>query len=135
MTETPRYVFTMQNRWKLFYALVALVWSLGAKGQENTKGDRAPEPIAETTTKTSTVPLSRAQKRRQRLLFKKPNVKRTARYEYYKRMELVAREKQKMLRMMAKPQYSDFAYFGHKRKPRRHLPYAMRYCKECGIRH
>ncbi|MFM8912499.1 MAG: hypothetical protein ACKOE6_06185 [Flammeovirgaceae bacterium] len=125
----------MQNKWRFFCALVAVVWSFYANGQENTKGDRATEQFAETATKTTAIPLTRAQKRRHRLLFKKPNVKHTARYEYYKRMELVAKEKQKMLRMMAKPQYSDFAYFGHKRKPKRHLPFAMRYCKECGIRH
>lgn len=129
-----RYTSTMQKRWRFFYAFVAILWSLSASGQDNTKGDKSPESFTEIQA-TKKAHLTRAQKRRQRLLFKKPNVKHTARYAYYVRMEEVAKEKQKMLRQMAKPQYSDFTYFGHKRKPKRHLPYAMRYCKECGIRH
>lgn len=61
--------------------------------------------------------------------------KNTAEYEFYVRAEKVAQEKQHKLIEMAKPQYSDFTYFGHKRPPKKHLPYAMRYCKECGLRH
>jgi hypothetical protein len=59
----------------------------------------------------------------------------TAEFEFYQRAEAVAKEKQHKLIEMAKPQYSNFAYFGHKRLPKKHLPYAMRYCKECGMRH
>jgi len=59
----------------------------------------------------------------------------TAEYKFYVLAERVAKEKQRVLRKMAKPQYSDITYFGHKHKPKKHLPYAMRYCKECGIRH
>ncbi len=61
--------------------------------------------------------------------------KHSAEYEFYVRAEKVAKEKQHKLIEMAKPQYSDFTYFGHKRPPKKHLPYAMRYCKECGLRH
>ncbi len=64
-----------------------------------------------------------------------PHPRLTAEYKFYVRAEKVAKEKQHMLRKMAKPQYSDFTYFGHKNKPKKHLPFAMRYCKECGIRH
>lgn len=73
--------------------------------------------------------------RKQKPLFRNANVTYNAEYEFYKRVEKVAREKQRMLRKIAKPQYSNFAYFGHKHPPKKHLPYAMRYCKECGIRH
>jgi hypothetical protein len=59
----------------------------------------------------------------------------TAEYRFYVRAEEVAKEKQRILRKMAEPQYADLTYFGHKHKPKKHLPYAMRYCKECGIRH
>ena len=68
-------------------------------------------------------------------LFPNPKFKSSAEYDFYKRVELAAINRQRIIREMAKPQYSDFAYFGHKHKPKRHLPYAMRYCKECGIRH
>lgn len=66
---------------------------------------------------------------------KKPNVKRTPRYEFYKRVEEAAREKQKNLKKLSKAQYSDRRYFGHKRIPKRRASYKMRYCEECGIRH
>ena len=64
-----------------------------------------------------------------------PHPRQTAEYKYYVRAEKVAKEKQRMLRKMAEPQYADITYFGHKHKPKKHLPYAMKYCKECGIRH
>lgn len=66
---------------------------------------------------------------------KKTNVKHTARYEFYKRVEEAAKRRQKLLKKLAKPQFSDFSYFGHKRKPKKHKPHKMRYCDECGIRH
>ena len=58
-----------------------------------------------------------------------------ARQNYYRRQELVAKEKRKAEREMLKPQYSDPSYFGHKRPPKRNRPGKLRYCKECGIRH
>jgi len=66
---------------------------------------------------------------------KKVNVKHTPRYEFYARVEQAAKDRQRMLKKMADPQYSNPLYFGHKRPPRRHEAHKMRYCKECGIRH
>jgi len=68
-------------------------------------------------------------------LIRIPNVSYTAEYDFYKRVELAAHKRQQILRKSSTPQYTNFAYFGHKHSPKRHLPYAMRYCKECGIRH
>jgi len=125
----------MQNTWRL-YTFVAMVLPLWAHGQSNTLGDRAANSAIEETRKHfNRVHLSRKEKRRQRLLFKKPKVENTARYEFYKRIEEAAKEKQRILKKLSKPQYSDFAHFGHKNKPKRNKPYAMKYCKECGIRH
>ena len=67
--------------------------------------------------------------------FKKGNVKHSARYEFYERIEKAAKEKQKILRKLARPQYSDPSYFGHKKKPKRRPPHKMRFCDECHIRH
>jgi hypothetical protein len=67
--------------------------------------------------------------------YRKPNVKHTARYEYYERIEQAAKEKQRILRELAKPQYSDFRYFGHKKIPKKRASHKMKYCGECGIRH
>jgi hypothetical protein len=124
----------MQNKWRFFYAFALLALPLYAIGQDNTKGDRAPQTTV-VEEKSHRVHLSRKDKRRHRLLFRKPKVENTARYEFYKRVEEAAKERQRILKKLAKPQYSDFAYFGHKHKPKKHKPYQMKYCKECGIRH
>ncbi|WP_375578745.1 hypothetical protein ABWH96_17215 [Marivirga tractuosa] len=55
--------------------------------------------------------------------------------EYEERMENNAKEKRKKAKEMEKPQYSDWTYFGHKRKPKKRPPEKMKYCDECGIRH
>jgi hypothetical protein len=123
----------MQNKGR-FYVFAAMVLPLWANGQDNTLGDRAPETTV-VEEKSHRVHLSRKDKRRHRLLFRKPKVENTARYEFYKRVEEAAKEKQRILKKLSKPQYSDFAYFGHRNKPKKNKPFAMKYCKECGIRH
>jgi hypothetical protein len=67
--------------------------------------------------------------------FKKGKVKYSARYEFYERVEKAAKEKQRLMRKLAKSQYSDPSYFGHKKKPKRRPPHKMRFCDECHIRH
>jgi hypothetical protein len=74
-------------------------------------------------------------KRAKAVKSKKKKVKHTARYEFYKRVERAAKDKQKILRKLSKPQYSDPAYFGHKRKPKKRAAHKMRFCHECQIRH
>lgn len=66
---------------------------------------------------------------------KKQNVRHTAQYEFYERVEQAAKDRQRLLRKLSKPQYSNFLYYGHRRKPKIHSPEKMRYCNECGIRH
>lgn len=66
---------------------------------------------------------------------KRGNVKHTAQYEFYERVERAAREKQKIMKILARKQYSDPSYFGHKKKPKRRPPHKMRLCDECQIRH
>lgn len=58
-----------------------------------------------------------------------------ARDKFYDRMEEVNKGRRKNERMQNAPQYSDFQYFGHKKKPKRRPPEKMKYCKICGIRH
>jgi hypothetical protein len=55
--------------------------------------------------------------------------------EYYERKELLEKTRRKNERLQEKPQYSDPAYFGHKRPPKKRKAGKMKYCKECGIRH
>jgi hypothetical protein len=51
------------------------------------------------------------------------------------RMKEVVKEHRKAEKERMKPQYSDPSYFGHKRKPKKHKPGKMKFCKECEIRH
>lgn len=66
---------------------------------------------------------------------KSDGITRNAQKEYDDRMAARAKTYRYNERMLMKPQYANPAYFGHKRKPKRHAPGKIRYCKECGIRH
>ncbi|HCM77194.1 MAG TPA: hypothetical protein DIS90_12475 [Cytophagales bacterium] len=74
-------------------------------------------------------------KRAKAVKHKKTKVTRTAQYEFYKRVELAAKDKQRMLKKLSKPQFSNPAYFGHKKKPKKRPAHKMKYCTECHIRH
>lgn len=58
-----------------------------------------------------------------------------ARDEFYDRIEEQQRERRKLDRKKDLPEYSNFQYFGHKKKPKKRPPEKMEYCKICGIRH
>lgn len=55
--------------------------------------------------------------------------------EYHQRMASLQKTRKKDLRLMAKPQFSDPLYFGHKKLPKKRKPSRMKFCNECGIRH
>jgi hypothetical protein len=55
--------------------------------------------------------------------------------EYEDRMQANAKKYKKISQIADKPQYSDPAYFGHKKKPRKRKPGKKKFCKECQIVH
>ena len=55
--------------------------------------------------------------------------------EFYERMEDNARRNRKLEKKMEHPRYSDFSYFGHKKKPKIRPVGKRKFCKECGIVH
>jgi hypothetical protein len=55
--------------------------------------------------------------------------------EYQERMVQNVKKHQKLAKEMQKPQYSDHAYFGHKRKPKKRPVGKRKFCKECEIVH
>jgi hypothetical protein len=114
-----------------FLAIIATLISFSAQSQDYTLGKQPEEAAVTSPKKVYKIRLTR----KQRLLLRHPKVKHSAQYEFYARVEKVAKEKQRMMRKMDKPQYSNFLYFGHKHLPKKHLPSQMRYCKECGLRH
>jgi len=122
----------MKNAGSVFLTIAAVVATCSAGlAQDNSLGDRKTASVEAPSHEMRYQRLTR----KQRLLLRKPNVRHSAQYEFYVRIEKAAKEKQRMLRKLATPQYANFAYFGHKHPPKKHLPFQMRYCKECGIRH
>ena len=55
--------------------------------------------------------------------------------EYEARMKNNAKRHRKMRKKMRKPQYSDPAYFGHKRPPKKRPPGKKKFCKICEMVH
>jgi hypothetical protein len=103
---------------------------------------QTPNSLTPGSAKTSASPLAPKEHKRvfspkksKAAKIRRGNVKHTARYEFYERVEKAAKEKQRLLRKLHKPQYSDPSYFGHKKKPKRRPPHKMRFCDECHIRH
>ena len=104
---------------------------------QNVPNSLSPGASKETGSMLQTTTTKTSKKKHRTGVFspRRQNVKHTARYEFYERIERAAKEKQRILRKLAKPQYSDPRYFGHKRIPKRRPANKMRYCGECGIRH
>jgi hypothetical protein len=121
----------MQNSSLRFFVCLLAICSPLLLSAQTTLGDKSvPEEKIQAQTKRAHKPTKERSVR-----LKKVNVKHTPRYEFYARVEKVAKDKQRMLRKMDEPQYTNPLYFGHKRPPKRHEVHKMRYCKECGIRH
>ena len=118
----------MQKQLRFFY--VILLIPILAIGQSKEQGSMLPTSLAPSQPKKT-----QASHRIKATKFHKTKVRHTARYEFYERVEKAAKEKQKILRKLAKPQYSNPRYFGHKCLPKKRQYWRMRYCKECGIRH
>jgi hypothetical protein len=55
--------------------------------------------------------------------------------EYEDRQEANAKRYREQAKEMEKPKYSDPAYFGHDRKPKKRAPGKKKFCKQCGIKH
>jgi len=126
----------MQTNRILSFCLGSVILLIGA----NAFAQNAPNSLSSGTNKEvgSMLQTKTVKKKHKRGIFspgRKQNVKHTARYEFYERIEQAAKDKQRILKKLAKPQYSDPRYFGHKKIPKRRAANKMRYCGECGIRH
>ena len=111
---------------------------VAVKAQESSQ----PNSLSSGYSQSSTATVKHIKKKKSRFFaprrpdaYKRPNVKHTARYEFYDRVEKAAKEKKRILKELSKPQYADFRYFGHKKIPKRRASNKMRYCSECQIRH
>ncbi|MBK5278048.1 MAG: hypothetical protein JJE09_04200 [Bacteroidia bacterium] len=115
---------------KLSFISIYLILPFLSLGQSKEQGSLLPTSLAPAVPKKV-----QSAHRIKSVAFKKPKVQHTAKYEYYVRIEKAAKQKQKILRKLSKPQYSNPAHFGHKCLPKKRPYWRMRYCKECGIRH
>jgi hypothetical protein len=92
-------------------------------------------PSGPTSLSPAVQPVYKVDKRTREVKRVQPKVKRSAEYAFYDRVQKAAKMKKRTLRKLAKPQYTNPLYFGHKNPPKKREPHKMRYCEECGIRH
>jgi hypothetical protein len=126
------YQYASPNHWNkpiVFAVVIAAFFVLptSVKGQNYESSPTTLSPGIKPSLKTN--------KRTREVKRGRVNVRRTAQYEFYDRVEKAARTKKKLLRKLAKPQYSNPLYFGHRTPPKKRPPHKMRFCDECGIRH
>ncbi len=123
---------------RVIFILMFLVLALN--GFSQSKKSRKKNEATQSNVPTSLQPFApqkdyspEAEKKGKRI--KEQPITYNARERFYERMEEVARQRRKNEKLLAKPQYSDPMYFGHKRPPKKRPPEKMKYCKVCGIRH
>lgn len=116
-----------------FYCLLASCIPVLSHAQQTTLGDRKDVTTEQPTQKGKSK--KKTSRKTKSFVYKRPNVRHTAQYEFYARVEQAAKDRQRLMRKMDAPQFSNPLYFGHKRPPKKRPPHKMRYCKECGIRH
>jgi hypothetical protein len=92
-------------------------------------------PTGPTSLSPAVQPVYKVDKRTREVKRVQPKVKHSAEYAFYDRVQKAAKMKKRALRKLAKPQYTNALYFGHKHPPKKREPHKMRYCHECGIRH
>ena len=126
----------MQKLRFLFFCLLMMAWgAINAQQEKSTPNSLNPGSSTSITTVKHAKKKHHFFSPKRDSRYRKPDVTHTARYEYYERIEKAAKEKQRILKELSKPQYSDFRYFGHKKIPKRRPPHKMRYCTQCAIRH
>lgn len=92
-------------------------------------------PSGPTSLSPAVQPVYKVNKRTREARRVQPNVKNSAEYQFYDRVQKAAKMKKRALRKLNKPQYTNPLYFGHKSSPKKRPPHKMKYCEECGIRH
>ncbi|MFN5557125.1 MAG: hypothetical protein ACOVOF_05265 [Chryseotalea sp.] len=80
-------------------------------------------------------PVFIAEKKTRKIKRVQPDIKKSAEYQFYDRVEKIARQKKRWLRKAAKEKYTNPVYFGHNNLPKKRAVHKMKYCWECGIRH
>ena len=126
----------------LFFVLIGLVASHATHGQSMRKEKRKEKRREKADTNyqqqqpTTLEPYyPKKEYAPKRSKSKEPFVIYNAEKRYYEQLRRMAKSRRKAEKEMLKPQYSDPSYFGHKRKPKKHKPGKMKYCRECGLRH
>ena len=92
-------------------------------------------PSGPTSLSPAVQPVYKVNKRTREAKRIQPNVKHSAEYQFYDRVQRAAKTKKRTLRKLNKPQYTNPLYFGHKNPPKKREVHKMRFCNECGIRH
>lgn len=121
----------MQKLMVLLFLLIASVTvQAQSKGEKQKKVEKSGDWGA--TYKVDSKKARKAQRKLKKSLNKHFDQKKE---EFYERMEVNAKKREKMAKEMKKPQYSDPMYFGHKRPPKKRPPGKKKFCKECKMKH
>jgi|GEM_PF-980129 len=88
-----------------FIGTIVMVVPLVSRAQDNTLGDRT-TTLEEQHHKAYKTKITRKQK----LLFRKPSVRHSPTYEYFREVERIAREKQTKMRKEIEAEYSNLPY-------------------------
>lgn len=107
--------------------------AMGQASDKKKKKGKDKYETAQPTSKDPSAPNIYYQPKKSKVKFK--GITHNAERNYYEQMARVEKARIKAEKELAKPQYSDPMYFGHKNPPKKHKPGKIKYCKECGIRH
>jgi len=121
----------MQFRLIVFFVLISCSWSYAQSANKKSAKEKNKSEIDRGA--TYDIGKTRAKKKKIKYSISKDFDNKIGEYE--KRMEDNVKKRKKMAKEMKKPQYSDPAYFGHKRKPKKRPQGKKKFCKECGLMH
>jgi len=131
-------IYAMEKRSTMRILFLIMLIGLSSQmvlGQSSDKKKKKEKEKYQTTQPTSKDPSFPTMDYQKRSKVKSKGITHNAEKNYHDQMARVEKARIKADKEMAKPQYSDPLYFGHKNPPKKHKPGKMKYCKECGIRH
>lgn len=106
-----------------------IVWGQSSHKKKKKENYESSQP----TSKDPSIPLTDYAPKKSKL--KSKGITYNAEKNYYQQLARVEKSRRTAEKEMAKPQYSDPLYFGHKHPPKKRKAGKLKYCKECGIRH
>ena len=112
----------------IFFFTAGLLFCAAGAQAQTSKTNRSKKEIRISTRSSAPKSIAKRKKAWEKELKRMEKERKKSRKAFLKRTRKEARLKKK-------PQYSNPTYLGHKRKPKKHKPGKMKFCKECGMKH